>query len=189
MRHVMRLGGAVALLSGLALLVTSCGSLPGVAERANTALKEARFDQAMAEWDAQQRVLALRGFVMTAEEREQAAQVAASVVGSGGTVRNELAVTLRGAPAPAPVVTASDELETIDHRIHHDVEALFADTHVWKGREFEVLVHAGQVRLTGHVLSQEEKDRVTEMVTRVAGVSSVINRLEIRNPAGPGPLS
>ena len=66
------------------------------------------------------------------------------------------------------------------------MRALFADEDVWGGREFEILVHAGDVRLTGTVFSQEEKDRVTELVAGVAGVKSVVNRLAIRNPEDPG---
>jgi osmotically-inducible protein OsmY len=104
-------------------------------------------------------------------------------------VASELAVTLRGAPAPAPVVRASEDLQLIDERIHRDVEQLFADRKIWAGREFEILVTGGEVRLTGYVLNQEEKDRVTEMVARVAGVTDVVNRLAVRNPASPDPSS
>ncbi len=63
------------------------------------------------------------------------------------------------------------------------MEALFSDETVWKGREFEILVHDGIVRLTGKVLSQDEKNRITQMVAAVAGVKEVINRLDIKKQA------
>ena len=194
MRDVIKLGGVLLLMGGLTLLSTACGATPlpvrkTLDERANEALKEARFDQVVAAWEPQSNVLHLRGVVQTAAEKREAEQVAESVVGSRGTVASELAVSLRGAPAPAPVVAASGDLQLIDERIHRDVEQLFADKHVWAGREIEVLVSAGAVRLTGQVLTQEEKDRVTEMVARVAGVSDVVNRLALKNPADPNRTS
>jgi len=190
MRNVIRLGGIILLMSGLALLSSACGSSAisvqkSLDERTNEALKEARFDQVVAAWDAQSSVMRLRGFVQTPAEKRQAEEVAEKIVGSSGTVASELNVTLRGAPAPAPVVAASEDLKLIDERIHRDVEQLFSDKKVWAGREFEILVNAGEVRLTGYVLTQEDKDRVTEMVARVAGVTEVVNRMAVKNPANP----
>ena len=194
MRNVIKLGGVLLLMSGLALLSAACGSSSPIQqktldERTNEALKEARFDQVLAAWDPQAGVMRLRGFVQTPAEKRAAEQVVEGIVGTRGTVTSELAVTLRGAPAPAPVLAASQDLRMIDERIHRDVEQLFSDESVWAGREFDIFVHAGEVRLTGHVLSQEEKDRVTEMVARVAGVTEVVNRLALRNPADPDPSS
>ena len=190
MRNVIKLGGIILLMSGLALLSSACGSSAisvqkSLDERTNEALKEARFDQVVAAWDAQSSVMRLRGFVQTPAEKRQAEEVAEKIVGSSGTVASELNVTLRGAPAPAPVVAASEDLKLIDERIHRDVEQLFSDKKVWAGREFEILVNAGEVRLTGYVLTQEDKDRVTEMVARVAGVTEVVNRMAVKNPANP----
>lgn len=185
MRVVMRFGRVLLLMSGLACLAAACSSTAtetGLHERANEALKEARLDQVKAEWEPAGHTLRLRGFVLTPEDKRQAEEVARSVVGSGGQVVNELSITTRGAPTPAPVLASAGDLELIDERIHGDVERLFSDERVWGGREFEVLVHGGEVRLTGKVLSQDEKDRVTEMVAGVTGVTGVVNRLAVRNP-------
>ena len=194
MRDVIKLGGVLLLMGGLALLSTGCGSTPlplqkTLDERTNEALKEARFDQVLAAWEPQSSVMHLSGFVQTPAEKREAEQVAELIVGSTGTVASDLAVSLRGAPAPAPVVAASADLELIDERVQRDIEQLFADKHVWAGREIDVLVSAGVVRLTGQVLTQEEKDRVTEMVARVAGVGEVVNRLALKNPANPNRTS
>ena len=184
MRVVMSFGRALLLAGGLAALTAACTAQTesGVHQRANAALKEARLDQVKAEWDAGAGMLRLRGFVLSPEDKRRADEVARGILGSQGQVVNELSITTRGAPAPAPVLASSGDLELIDERIHNDVRGLFADEDVWGGREFEILVHAGEVRLTGKVLSQEEKDRVTEMVAGVAGVTGVVNRLTIRNP-------
>jgi len=183
MQHVLRLGGAIALAAGLALLATACGS-PVVQEdiqgMVNDALKDSRIDHVAPLWEPQSRQLRLKGIVLTPDEKQHAEQVASSALGSRGTVVNEISVTMRGAPEPAPVVAEGDDLEQIDDRIHKDVEALFADQTVWKGREINIVVHQGTVQLTGSALSQEDKDRITQMVARVAGVKDVINRLAIK---------
>jgi osmotically-inducible protein OsmY len=177
------LGGVLALAGGLALLSTGCEkALVDPAIRVDDALKAARLDSVAPIWDPQQNVMRLRGTVITAEEKQQAEQVAVSTLGSSGKVVNEINVTMRGAPEPAPAIAQASDLKKIDERIHADVEALFSDEKVWKGREFEILVHEGVVRLTGKALSQEDKDRITELVARVAGVKEVINRLDIKAP-------
>ena len=188
MRVVMRFGQVLLLVGGLAFLAAAC-SRPeagtGLHQRANEALKQARLDQVKAEWDPNTHALVLRGFVLTHEDRRHAEDVARSAIGSSGQVVNELTVTTRGAPTPAPVLASAEDLDLIDERIHSDVEQLFSDEDVWGGREFEILVHAGDVRLTGEVFSQAEKDRVTGMVAGVAGVTGVVNRLTVRNPEDP----
>jgi osmotically-inducible protein OsmY len=201
MRNLGKIGGVLLLMSGLALLSAACSATPeaqappSADERANAALKEARLDQVIAVWEQGTGVLHLKGFVPGTNEKRQAEEVVAGIVGPDQQIVNDIAVTLRGAPAPAPVVVASEDLRLIDERVHRDIELLFADKSVWAGREIEVGVRQGQVRLTGQVLSQEEKDRITEMVARVTGVTEVVNRLDIkevkepvRNPAGPGRL-
>ena len=181
MRHMMRFGGALALLSGLALLIAACGAAQLDPEaRVNDALKSARLDSIAPVWDADQKIMRLRGTVVSTDEKNQAEQVAASTLGNAGKVVNEVSVTMRGAPEPAPAIADAGDLEKIDDRIHSDVKALFADEKIWKGREFDILVHDGVVRLTGKVLSQDEKNRVTQMVAAVAGVKEVINRLDIK---------
>lgn len=189
MRHLAKIGGVFLLMSGLALLSAACSAtpmaerIPAADERANAALKQARLDHVVAVWDQQSGALTLEGFVPTANEKRQAEEVVAAIAGRDQTIVNDIAVTLRGAPAPAPVVVASEDIALIDQRVQRDVELLFADKSVWSGREIEVGVREGQVRLTGRVLSQEEKDRITEMVARVTGVTEVVNRLDVRNPA------
>jgi osmotically-inducible protein OsmY len=181
MRHAMRLGGAVALATGLALLVSACAAVqPDYQRRVNDALKDARIDHVVPVWDPERREMRLSGIVVNADEQRQAEQVAASVLGDRGTIISEIAVTMRGAPQPAPAVAEVDDLEQIDNRIQKDVEALFADDTVWKGRELNIAVRGGTVQLTGSALSQEDKDRITEMVARVPGVTHIVNRLAIK---------
>ena len=182
MRHVMRLGGAIVFAAGLTLLVTGCAAAKpeDIQSAVNDALKDARIDHVGPVWDAQRRELHLLGIVVTPDEKKHAEEVAASTLGSRGTIVNEISVTMRTAPEPAPVVAESDDLEQIDDRIQKDVEALFADGKVWKGRELNIMVRGGTVHLTGKALSQADKDRITEIVARVAGVKEVVNRLIIR---------
>jgi hypothetical protein len=183
---VSRFGGGLLLAAAVAVVI-GCDTPrePGIHQQANQSLKEGRLDHVKAEWDPAASTLTLRGFVLSPEEKRRAGAIAAAAAGTNGRVVDELAITTRGAPAPAPVLASSEDLELIDERIHRDVAALFADKQVWGGREFDIVVHAGEVRLTGTVLSQEEKDRVTELVAAVAGVAGVVNRLSVRNPGDP----
>ena len=189
--HVAKIGSVFLLMSGLALLSASCSESreaaapPTADERVNAALKGARLDQVIAVWNRETGELRLEGFVPGPNEKRQAEEVVAGVVGRDQTIVNDIAVTLRGAPAPAPVVVASEDLKLIDERVQRDIELLFADKSVWGGRKIDAGVLGGKVRLTGEVLSQEEKDRITEMVARVAGVTDVVNRLDVRNPEDP----
>lgn len=185
MRHGMSLGGAAALVAGLALLATACGASASASfeARVNDALKDARIDHVAPVWDAERNALRLTGIVLTADEKQRAADVAASALGGRADILNDITVTMRGAPAPAPAVARFDDLERIDERVARDVEALFADQRVWKGRKINVMVRNGTVRLTGTALSQADKDRITELVARVAGVKEVVNRLDLE-PGG-----
>lgn len=181
MRHVMRLSGTVALAAALALLATACARSPeDLQAEVNDALKEARIDHVAPVWEPQARQLRLQGIVLTPDEKQLAAEVAARTLGSRGTVVNDVSITMRGAPEPAPVVASVDDLEQIDNRIQKDIEALFSDEKVWKGREMDITVHQGTVQLTGSALSQDDKDRITEIVARVAGVKDVVNRMAVK---------
>lgn len=182
MRHVMKFGGALALVAGLALLAGACSRVAteDLQSRVNDALKDARIDHVEPIWNPERHEMKLRGLALDADEKRRAEEIAASTVGDRGRVLNEVVISMRGAPEPAPVVAESDDLEQIDNRIQKDVEGLFADQTVWKGRELNILVHQGTVQLTGRALSQEDKDRITELVARVAGVKEVINRLEVK---------
>ena len=189
MRHLIRFGGALAFAAGLGLLVTACATEVApedIPSQINDALKEARIDTVRPIWDPDRREMKLRGMAVDADEKRRAEQVAAGALRERGRIVNEVVITMRGAPEPAPVVAESDDLQQIDERIHKDIEALFADQTVWKGREFNVVVRTGTVHMTGKALSQEDKDRITELVARVAGVKEVINRLEIKEPRGRG---
>ena len=181
MRHVLKWG---VLAAGLALLVSACArhvEPESIQSEINDALKDARIDSVQPIWDAERREMKLRGIAFDADEKRQAEQVAASALRDRGRVVNELVITMRGAPEAAPVVAESDDLEQIDARVHKDVDALFADKTVWKGRDIHIVVRSGIVHLTGTAMSQADKDRITEMVGRVAGVKEVINRLQVKN--------
>lgn len=184
MRHVMRLGGTLALVTGLVLLVGACSRAELARDyqsQVNDALKASRIDHIAPVWDPERREMKLQGIVLTADEKRHAEQVAADALGTHGTIVSEITITMRGAPEPAPVVAEVDDLEQIDDRIQKDVEALFSDDTVWKGRELNVVVRNGTVQLTGTALNQEDKDRITELVARVAGVKNVINRLDLKS--------
>ncbi len=135
MRHVMRLGGAVAVFGGLMLLVSACSAPDPDLDR----------------------------------HREEPLKAAASPA------------PVSSSPAAVPAAAVTTDTEIADERIQKELEGVFADEKVWKGREIEIVVRAGEVKLTGKALSQDDKDRITAIVSRVDGVKDVVNRLEIKS--------
>lgn len=178
MTRLVRLAGIVAWLFGVALLVSACSDNPDYDERANAALHSVQLDHLHAAWDGYGRVLRLRGIAASGAERRKAEQAVKDWLQGEAELLNEIVVVQKGA-APSPAALVVPDLQAIDERIQKEVDAIFAQD-VWKGREIEVTVHLGEVKLTGTALNQSDKDRITEIVTRIEGVKDVVNMLEIK---------
>ena len=76
-----------------------------------------------------------------------------------------------------------------DDRIHEDVCAhLTADGHV-DASEIEVIVHHGEVTLSGTVTDRTQRDRAIRIAESIRGVIDVVARLHIAPVPPPPPRS
>src|SRR5436190_11933449 len=86
---------SVAVAFALALTAGACNNqsnAPDPSDRAKQALTDANIKDVNIDWDKDARVAHLKGTVDSAQERERAAQVAETAVGTSGKVLNELTV-------------------------------------------------------------------------------------------------
>lgn len=109
-------------------------------------------------------VALLRGTVATLEEKEAAGRAAASVPGVR-QVENRLAVTANHGTTDRRIMAAVDAA----------LDALLGNVHRWVG----AVVVDGIVHLRGHAPSAEAAEAAHHAVSRVEGVKSIINEIQI----------
>jgi hypothetical protein len=91
-----------------------------------------------------------------------------------------------GEPVATGVATGPKNWQRRDDRIHDDVcSHLTADGHV-DASDLEVIVHQGEVILTGTVHDRAQRDRALHIANSVNGVVDVVNRIRVVPGAGPG---
>jgi osmotically-inducible protein OsmY len=71
-----------------------------------------------------------------------------------------------------------------DARIQEDVNERLTDDPYIDATDIDVVVSAGDVTLTGVVLSREDKRRAERLAEEVPGVGDIQNNLRLRRPAG-----
>ena len=69
-----------------------------------------------------------------------------------------------------------------DDRIHDDVCSLLTDDSHVDASELEVIVHQGEVILSGTVEDREQRDRAIRVAESVRGVVDVVPRLRVARP-------
>jgi osmotically-inducible protein OsmY len=67
-----------------------------------------------------------------------------------------------------------------DERIHDDVCRMLTDDGWVDARELEVIVHHGEVTLTGSVPERSQRERAVHIAESVRGVTEVVSRLHVR---------
>ncbi len=172
--RVTHTGAAVAITLALAAGACSDNTVPDPSDRAEQALKEANIGDVNVDWDNEARIAHLRGTVDSSRERERAAAVAETAVGTSGRVLNELTV------AEVNEKTADD----LDGRIRSDLGELIDRDQVLRDRDIDFDVNNGVVTVKGEVRTTAEKTKVSDLVKGAPGVKEFANALEIR-PAKP----
>ena len=106
------------------------------------------------DWDKDARVAHLKGTVDSARERERAAQVAETAVGTSGKVLNEVTVE------NVNEKTADD----MDGRIRSELKDMIGRDQVLRDRDIDFDVNNGVVTVKGEVRTTAEKTKVSDMV-------------------------
>jgi osmotically-inducible protein OsmY len=167
MTHLSRISAILALVVAVAAL--SACERPDPERRASQALQEANLDEVRANWDDDARVLRLSGTVHNPADRMRAEEVAMQAVGTTGTVLNEVEVE-----------GMEEYAREADRDIEERLDRMIEDDETWRDRDINFEVNQGAVMITGEVHSQEERQRIEQIVRNTEGVRDVANALEIR---------
>lgn len=162
---------SIAVAFALALTAGACSNdVPDPSDRTAQALKEANIQDVNVDWDADARVAHLKGTVDSTRERERAAEVASTAVGTSGKVLNELTVE------NVNETTADD----MDGRIRSQLNDMVDTDQVLRDRDIDFDVNNGVVTAKGEVRTTAEKNKVSDMLKGAAGVKDFANALEIK---------
>ncbi|HUR32240.1 MAG TPA: BON domain-containing protein [Vicinamibacterales bacterium] len=166
---------SVAVAFALALGAGACSNtnsreVPDPTDRAERALTDANIKDVNVDWDKEARVAHLKGTVDSTRERERAAEVASTAVGTSGKVLNELTVE------EVNEKTADD----LDGRIRTELHDMVNRDQVLRDRDIDFDVNNGVVTVKGEVRTTAEKAKVTEFLKGAAGVKDFANALEIK---------
>ncbi len=163
---------SVAVAFTLALVAGACSTadVPDPSTRAEQALKDANLHEVSVDWDKEARVAHLQGTVDSTSERERAATVAETAVGTSGRVLNELTV------ANVNEKTADD----LDGGIRSTLTAMVDRDQVLRDRDIDFDVNNGVVTVKGEVRTTAEKTKVTDLLKGAPGVKEFANALEIK---------
>ena len=89
-------------------------------------------------------------------------------------------------PAPAsaqdaskPVAPRSHAENDLDRAVHLELDRAFSLDPTFKDQNIRVVVHAGEVTLTGTVKAEKEREKANEVAMNVPGVRSVANALRV----------
>jgi hypothetical protein len=80
---------------------------------------------------------------------------------------------------PAPVMQAAHVENDIDRAVHMELDHAFSDDPNLKGQNIIFVVDEGDVRLTGTVKTEKQREKANEVAINVAGVRSVANLLRV----------
>ncbi len=158
--------------AALILAATACGSgEPTYQEMANAALDSASLKGVDASYDESERVVHVKGTVGSEADRRRAGDLVRQAIGTGALVANE--VTVQGGDREM----ANDLDAGIETRLKNLVQA--DSTLSKRDRRIDFGVNNGVVTITGAVVSQAEKERVSKLARGVPGARDVVNALEV----------
>jgi len=168
--RITHTGVAVAFTLALAAGACSTAEVPDPSDRVEQALKDANIKDVNFDWDKDARVAHLKGTVDSATERERAASVAETAVGTSGRVLNELTIE------NVNENTADD----MDGRIRSALSDAIDRDQVLRDRDIDFDVSNGVVTVKGEVRTTAEKTKVSDLVKGAPGVKEFANALEIK---------
>lgn len=161
---------AIAFVVSLTAGACSRNNAPDPGDRTKQALTDANIKDVNVDWDKDARVAHLKGTVDSTRERERAAQVAETAVGTSGKVLNELTVE------NVNEKTADD----MDGQIRTALKDAISRDQVLRDRDINFDVNNGVVTVKGDVRTSKEKNSVSDIVKSAPGVKDFANALEIK---------
>lgn len=166
-----------ALVLGLALGTAGCtdgANGHDAANRVERALDEAKVEGVNVDYDRNARVVHLKGQVDSSQAKARAEEIAETVVGTSGTVLNEL--TVEG--------TDEDRLESVDDQLKTRLNDSIAAHPELSEQPVDFYVNNGVVTITGEVRTAAQKAEVGRLVKETPGVKDFANELLVNGKAG-----
>jgi BON domain-containing protein len=104
-----------------------------------------------------------------------------------GAARVDLGEPITEADADVPKVPSGPKgWQRRDDRIHDDVCTRLTDDGYVDASDIEVIVHQGEVTLSGGIADRAQRERAIRIAESVRGVIDVISRLRVSRPASEG---
>lgn len=102
---------------------------------------------------------------------------------SRGAERVDLGEPIAGVDADAPKMPSGPKgWQRRDDRIHDDVCTRLTDDGYVDATDVEVIVHQGEVILSGSVSDRAQRERAIQIAESVRGVIDVVSRLRVLRP-------
>jgi hyperosmotically inducible protein len=158
-------------------MVTGCNSADkngaDRAENVRRSLASANLKNVTVSEDLSKGVMTLGGHVLNDSEKAQAESIAKSAAGAQ-VVANEIAVIPTGFEKQANAVNSD-----LDKGIDSNLDAALVQQDLHKGVTYTV--KNGVVTLSGEVRSQQLRDQIQALASRVPNVQQVVNELQVKN--------
>lgn len=152
------------------VVVGACNRGPDPKAQVSDELKNANIHDVNVDYDRSAKVVHLKGAVDSGTERSRAEEIAQRVVGTTGTVANEL--TVKGATDR----TADDH----DGDIRRVLKDKVDNDSVLKDRHINFDVNNGVVTIKGDVKTAAEKQQVGQIAQSTENVKEVVNSLDVK---------
>lgn len=159
--------GLLALMMGAAL-AGACSSDNDPKDLVSKELETAQIDDVNLDYDRGNRVLHLKGEVENEAERSRAEEIANRVVGTSGSVANELTI-----------VGMEDRADDMDGAIRRELNARMDNDVVLEKRDINFDVNNGVVTIKGNVADDTERQKVNDMAKATPNVKDVVNALTL----------
>jgi osmotically-inducible protein OsmY len=160
-----------------AALAGACSSEPDPKELVSKEFESAQIDDVNIDYDRSNRVLHLKGEVDSQSEKTRAEEIATRVVGTSGSVANELTVVGMG-----------DNADDMDGSIRRELNAKVENDMVLEKRDINFDVNNGVVTIKGEVMDDTERQKINEMAKATPNVKDVVNALTIDPNVGKDTL-
>ena len=164
---------ALFTIGGLSGCSGTATKSPDIADNIRKSLDQAGFKDVTVSQDRDKGIVTLSGPVARDNDKLQAESLAKSLAGAQ-VVANQIVVLPTGMEKNAKTVNSD-----LDQGIEKNLDAALIQNKMHDDVKYKV--KSGVVTLTGEVNSQNKRDQVDQVATKVPNVKQVVNDLQVKN--------
>jgi osmotically-inducible protein OsmY len=173
MKKLFALILALGLLAGLSACSKQRANTPSVKENVERSLDQAGLKDVKVNEDRDKGVVTLQGKVQSAEQKDQAEQVAKQAAGTM-VVANEISVEPAGMEGNARKIESN-----LDDGIEKDYKAAIIANHLDK-QHIRADAKNGVLTLKGDVDTMQQREAAEQIGAKTPNVTQVVNELEVK---------